>query len=205
MAYALHPQKNSSLQLVGWDPGQGDFAWRDVFAEPQLRPAGLLKLAQLNKRSAAQTVCGWVSLNGLLGFRPTPNPVEPGGYVIPSYVGEARIHHYEPLDCIRAAAQRAGNVLALWSALKTSYATGQERGSDRVLRLIVIFDETDSYEHRQVRSQRPVPKSLRGWRDAARTSRRNGYQVLSNGERRSQRPIPNTPARLAQARLCASS
>ena len=205
MAYTLQPRKGSAVELVGWDPQQGFAGWRNVFAEPQLRPTGLLTLAQLDKRTTAQAVCEWVSLNGLLGFHPTSNPVEGGGHFIPSYAGDALIYYYEPVDCIRAAAQRAANVLQLWSALKASYTTGQVGGSDGTIRSLVTFDKGDSYEHRQVRSQRPTPKSLRGWPKFADALRKEegtdtdqgsaeiGYRVLVNGERRSQQPIPKSP------------
>lgn len=180
MAYALRSEKGSVVELVGWDPKQGFAGWRNVFAEPQLRPTGLLTLAQLDKRTTAQAVCEWVSLNGLLGFHPTSNPVEGGGHFIPSYVGDVLIHHYEPVDCIRAAAQRAANVLQLWSALKASYTTGQAGGSDKPIRSIVTINEDvkDSYQvgakicyrvfvNGERRSQWPIPTSARDWRRLA--------------------------------------
>lgn len=205
MAYALHPEKGNSVELVGWDPKQEFVALRNVFAEPQLKPAGLVTLASLNERADPQTVCEWVSLNGLLGFRPTSNPVKQGGHYIPIYVGNPPVHHYEPVDCIRAAAQRARNVLALWSALRGTYAMGEARRSSRPIQSIVTFDTGDSYERRQVHSQRPIPENLWDWLKFAATLKKEEglisgqvrtelrYRILVNGEYRSHRPIPKSP------------
>ncbi len=197
MAYALHPEKAASVEMVEWEIKKGGVAWNELFSEPQLQPIGLRALAQLHANFTAKTVCEWVSRNGLLGFRHEPDPAERPYHFIPYYVDTRRIYHLsEPLDCIRLAAQRAANVIELWSALKRSYVSGQGRDGEGAIRSIVTIkeDETDSERvgsspiryrtlvNGEDRSRWPIPKSPRDWRKLANVLLANYIQEHILGE-----------------------
>lgn len=168
MEYSLHPQRGSSVTMVGWDPIQKLVGWRDVFAETEREPTGLRKLSDLTEFSSDKQVCDWVSQHGLLGFWPTSNPITKGGYYIPTFVYGKLLHCFEPVDCIHSAAKRAHSVIQLWSALERSF-----RGAGvHALQSVLKQDKTDSS---RVGSD-PIH-----------------YRVIVNGERRSRQPVPKTP------------
>ncbi|MDI3462103.1 MAG: hypothetical protein OJF50_000924 [Nitrospira sp.] len=176
--YSLYPSKGSSVTLVGWDPKQKLAGWRNVFAETELQPTGLRNLSELGEISSDREVCDWVSKHGLLGFCPSSNPITKDGYYIPTFVYGKLIHHYEPVGCIRLAANRAKNVLRLWSALKNSFTQLLGGAGVQAIQSVLTIkqDEADSHQlgtdpiHYRVfvngesRSRQPVPDSPRDWR-----------------------------------------
>jgi hypothetical protein len=169
--YSLHPQKGSSVKMVGWEPIQKLKGWRNLFSETEREPIGLKKLSELNENSSDRQVCDWVAHHGLLGFWPSSNRIT-SGYSIPIFVYGKLLHHFEPVDCIRSAAKRAYNVIRLWSALKMSYrgagaqslrsvlkqdkADSSKIGSDPIHCRVLVNDER--------RSRQPVPENARDWR-----------------------------------------
>lgn len=171
--YTLHPEKAGVVETVGWSPQKPVVAWRDVFSESELKPRGLIALAQLSTNPTSMEVSKWVSKNGLLGFR--PNPAVKGIPFIPVlFAGNVSIHHCEPIPCILTAAKKAANVLALWSALKQSYKSGGDSDSEKVIRSIVTLNKD------------------------IRDSSKEGagpvyYRTFVNGEDRNRWPIPETP------------
>lgn len=205
MTYKLELDNTSSVERVGAPAQQNFTEWRDVFEPAQMAPVGLRKLAELNRDATAQAICDWVSQYGLLGFWPEVNPCIKGrGNVIPIYIdGAVRICRYEPIECIRSAAKRAANVLALWTALQDSYKTGPGRKSESRIRSVVTVKEdlNDSYMHLRGPIQGLKPKTIGEWIELAKKlpkpeklKRASAYRVFVNGEPRSQWPIPQSPS-----------
>ena len=174
MEYTLHPDTAGAVELVGWPKSPAFDEWRDVFSETELNPSGLITLSQLSTNPTRKQVLEWISKNGLLGFRPTRNTGAMYGNPIPMYSGDVFFYTYEPIYCLLLAAKQAANVLALWSALKKSYATGGGIHSTQAIRSVVNIKEEIQYSTRC--GSEPFH-----------------YRTLVNGEDRNQWPIPDTP------------
>lgn len=171
MEYTIHPDKTQSVELVGWDYTKPFVAWRDVFSESSLKPNGLVALTQLSITPTWTKMSEWVSQNGLLGFRPSPNSTP---FIPVTSEGGILIYFFEPVNCIISAAEQAANVLALWSALRKSYALGEGIKSMEAIRSVVTIKE-DVQDSSKVGSGP------------------HHYRTLVNGEDRNRWPIPETP------------
>ncbi len=174
--YTLEREKRGSVELIGWNPGRGFDGWRNVFSGPQLLPHGLIALAELSTNLSRREVLIWASRMGLLGLRPSANPVVRGGFYIPmSAAGDVPIHLYEPIQCFAMVARQAVNVMALWSALKKSYAGGGAGAIQSVVK-VDIADSSQVGEgpvlyrtlvNGEDRGRWPIPKRPRDWRRLA--------------------------------------
>lgn len=202
--YELDPSKGASVKIAKLNfPTVRE--WRNIFNVPRMEPSGLMSLARLHNEPSDIRICEWLSKNGPLGFRlhesgSLCNKKGPRGddhLKRLTLFGDVLLPQYEPLPCIRSAAQRAANVLALWKALRASY---EEQGSSKRvwdLRSIITFikgdplpgrialtDNSTIVEYAQVedgeplyrvtingepRSLHPIPKSTRDWRKLAST------------------------------------
>src|SRR2546426_2418588 len=70
--YDLKSDRTAFVTMVEWKSSRAipRLELKDLFSEPQLEPNGLRALARLHDKFTTQTLCDYISQNGLLGFRP---------------------------------------------------------------------------------------------------------------------------------------
>jgi hypothetical protein len=174
--YSLRRAKRSSVEMVEWGSSKVIGAI-DIFQTSGMQPDGLGRLAALSRDLSQKNVCSWVSQNGPLGFQADNESVIGYGRGIPYLVfGNSLIPAMEPLDCIRAAARRAANVVKLWEALKRSYLVKPGYGIESIKSLVRFMSEDPFTRHTtyyrvivngEPRSAHSIPKSSRHWRRLA--------------------------------------
>jgi hypothetical protein len=170
LVYTLLPEKKASVVMVQLEYRKVE--WTDVFSVCGKNAVGLHALAQLGEKITEKTLCEWVSRHGLLGFRQQfTSSAEPYHFVPYLVSNRMMYYHSEPFECIRLAAQRAINVMKLWSALKGSYQLEHSGDTVRAIKSVVTVKE-DIRDSSQLGTD-PI-----------------NYRVFVNGERRSQRPQP---------------
>jgi hypothetical protein len=174
--YSLRKAKKSSVQMVKWNSSKV-IGTTDLFQRSRMEPDGLRRLAALSQDPCSEKVCIWVSENGPLGLQADNESVIGYGRGIPYLaLGTSLIPTMEPLDCIRAAARRAANVVKLWEALKKSYLVETGYGVECIKSVVRFAPEnpftrlTSCYRvivNGEPRSAHPIPESLRDWRRLA--------------------------------------